>query len=226
MAPRVKAEISDEQYKAAILALENGATKKAACEILGISYSTTRLASLIENYTKSKEIETRLRKAKRGTPVSDQEMVTIVEMYFDDESLDSISKRMHRPLPLIKVKLEQCGAMLKSRSAVDPANPPMIPEECIEENFELKEKVWVAGYNCLGEIDKRLENNDGAVYRVYLLDKHNHRYVYYPWFELGSLRHLAAIGLNIDKLGSVMGKEERDMLLREAFAAIRKRKDA
>lgn len=224
MAPRQKAEISDEQFKAAATALEAGATKKAACEILGIPYNTTRLTSLLENFAKAKEVETRLRKAKRGTPITDQEMVTTLEMYFDDESLESISKRMHRSLPLIKFKLEQSGAMLKSRSTVNPASPPMIPEECLQENFELKEKVWVAGYNCLGEIDKRLDQEGDAVYRVYLLDRHNHRYVYYPWYELGSLRHLSTIGLNIDKLGSIMGKEERDMLLREALTKAKMQK--
>lgn len=224
MAPRQKAEISDEQFKTAAAALEAGATKKAACEILGIPYNTTRLTSLLENFAKTKEVETRLRKAKRGTPVTDQEMVSILEMYFDEESLESISKRMHRSLPLIKFKLEQSGAMLKSRNTVNPASPPMLPEECLEENFELKEKVWVAGYNCLGEIDKRLEQEGDAVYRVYLLDRHNHRYVYYPWYELGSLRHLSTIGLNIDKLGSIMGKEERDMLLREALTKAKMQK--
>ena len=224
MAPRQKAEISDEQFKAAASALESGATKKAACEILGIPYNTTRLTSLLENFAKTKEVETRLRKAKRGTPITDQEMVSILEMYFDEESLESISKRMHRSLPLIKFKLEQSGAMLKSRSTINPASPPMIPEECLQENFELKEKVWVAGYNCLGEIDKRLDQEGDAVYRVYLLDRHNHRYVYYPWYELGSLRHLSTIGLNIDKLGSIMGKEERDMLLREALTKAKMQK--
>lgn len=221
MAPRAKPEISDEQFKNAIQALEDGATKKAACEILGINYNTTRLDTLIENFVRGKEVEHRLRKAKRGTPVSDQEMVDIIERYFDGDSLEDISKRTYRPMPLIKFKLEQSGAMLKSRKTVDPMNPPMIPEECIEEHFELKERVWVAGYNCLGEIDKQLEAQGETVYRVYLLNRDLHRYVYYAWYELGSLRHLKALGLNIDKLGTIMNKEERDQLLSEALKKAR-----
>lgn len=221
MAPRVKADISDDQYKAAIQALEDGATKKAACEILGIAYNTTRLTNLIETHTKEKENEVRLRKAKRGTPFSDAEVVDIIERYFDGESMEEISKRTFRPIPLIKLKLEQHGAMLKSRSSVSPLNPPMIPEECIEEHFVLKEHVWVAGYNCLGEIDAVVPNQEETTYRIYLLDKDKHRYVYYAWYELGSLRHFQTLGLDVTRLGSIMSKEDRDICLSEALKKAR-----
>lgn len=223
MARAVKVEISDEQYKSAISALENGATKKAACEILNIKYNTTRLDSLINAYVEGVENDKRMRKKKRGTPISDGDMVTMIEMYFEGEPLHAISKRMFRSQALIKFKLEQHGAMLKTRTTVDPMNPPMLPEECIEENFELKERVWVAGYNCLGEIDKRLESQGETVYRVYLLDRDRHRYVYYAWYELGSLRHLESIGLNVTKLGSIMRKEERDEMMAIALKAARMR---
>jgi len=221
MAPRIKADISDEQYKAAISALENGATKKAACEILNIAYNTNRLTTLIETYTKEKENELRLRKSKRGTPVSDAEMIDIIERYFDGESMEEISKRTFRPMPLIKLKLEQHGAMLKSRKTVNPMNPPMIPDECVEEHFALKGHVWVAGYNCLGEIDAIVPDQAETTYRIYLLDRDKHRYVYYAWYELGSLRHLQALGLDVTKLGSIMSKEDRDICLSEALKQAR-----
>jgi hypothetical protein len=217
MAPRVKPDISTEQFKEAILTLENGGTKKSACEILGINYNTTRLDTLIEEHLKSLEVDKKLRKQKRGTAISDLEITTMAEYYFEGDSLDTISRRMYRSVPLIKHTLERAGAMLKSRNTVSPLNPPLIPEECIEENFELKEKVWVSGYNCLGEIDKKLEAQGETTYRIFLLDRDKHRFVYYPWYELGSLRHLEALGLSLEKLGSVMPKDERDLLLRDAL---------
>lgn len=218
-------EPTDEQFKAAISALENGATKKVACELLGIKYNTTRLSALIDKHLSTQEDLKRLRQKKRGTPVTNQELVTMVEMYFEDSSLEEISKRTHRPITLVRYHLETIGAMLKARAKVNPMNPPLIPEQCQKDTFEIGENVWVSGYNCLGEIISQIpdQTKEDAVYKVYLLDKYNHRFVYYPAYELGSLAHLQDLGLKVDGLGSTMDKLERDTLLAEALKKARMR---
>lgn len=216
--------ISDEQYKRAIELLDQGGTKKAACEILGINYSTTRLATLISNYVEGLEKEKELRARKRGTPVTNLEIVTMIQMYFDDESIEAISKRMHRSTAVVKYYLENSGAMLKAKSTPDPLNPTMLPEICMCEQFEIGEHVWVAAYNCTGEIISKIEDKGGELaYKVYLLDKNNHRFVFQPWYDLGSLQHLKELGLDINTLGSIMNKEERNALLAEALRKARMR---
>lgn len=216
-------EPTDEQYKAAIAALESGATKKVACEILGIKYNTTRLNTLIEKHQNSQEDLKRLRKKKRGTPVSDHELVSMIEMYFEDYSLEEIAKRSHRPMGLIKYHLETVGATLKCRTKVSPLNPPLVPEECQKDEFAVGENVWVSGYNCLGEIISEIPDStrEDKVYKIYLLDKYNHRYVFYAAYELGSLEHLKTLGLKLSNLGSTMDKLERDTLLAEALKKAR-----
>lgn len=224
MARAQQVDISDEQYKRAIeiLEVEKG-TKKAACEALGISYSTTRLATLIDKWKESQDKEKELRAKKRGTPVTQQEIVTMIEMYFEDQGITAISKRMHRSEAIVKYYLETSGALLKAKAAPDPLNPPMLPELCMCEDFEEGEHVWAAAYNCVAEIKSRLVSNGETAYKIYLLDRDNHRYSYQPWYDLGSLRHLKELGLDIGTLGSTMGKEERNALLAEALRKARMR---
>ena len=48
---RAKLDVTPEQMESVIAYLETDkATKKAACEMLGIAYNTKRLGTLIEDY--------------------------------------------------------------------------------------------------------------------------------------------------------------------------------
>ena len=84
-----------------LLSEDKPITKKAACEILNISYNTTRLAKLIKEF-EEREARSKEQRAKlRGKPLSDQELSLIANGYLNGDALSSISEFIYRPTSLI-----------------------------------------------------------------------------------------------------------------------------
>ncbi len=73
--------LDDASMERVIELLDKKGTKKEACEILGITYNTTRLASLIEKYKEKKAKDAERRAEKRGKPASQGEIDYIVSTY-------------------------------------------------------------------------------------------------------------------------------------------------
>ena len=213
-------DISQEQYEAAIKLLEAGGTKKAACELLGIKYNTTRLGKLLDTYSEDLAMDKRLRAKKRKEPVSKEELVTLIEDYLSGMSLDEISRTSYRSTALIKHHLEKHGAMLRHTS-YDELNPPMLPEQCIYNSFEDGEYVWSAKYNSVARVICKFKN----AYRIKVVNEHMNQYSYQAPEELGSLRHLIGLGVNVKGLmKGAMSSDEITVTINEAVRAANKRK--
>jgi hypothetical protein len=213
-------EVDSKKIPTAIQMLDDGATKKDVCAFLGMAYNTTRLGVLIEEYLSGVERDKEQRKKRRGKPISQDEVVNIVEAYFADDSISDIANRFYRSEVMIKAVLEKHGALLRDNKA-DPLNPSFLPDNAVAESFEIGEHVWVAAYNCVGEIRAKC-GEEG--YRVYLLDRDNHRYTNQYTYDLGSLRHLQDLGVDTKRFGSFMGREEVVTLLNEAVRGANKNK--
>lgn len=209
-----------KRFPEAIRMLENGSTKKAVCEFIGIPYNTSRLATLLEDYVNGVERDKEQRRLRRGKPVSQDEVVNIIEAYLSDDSISEIANRFYRSEVLIKTVLERYGALLRDNKA-DPLSPSIIPELSVSDSFEIGELVWSAAYNCIAEIKAKCGENG---YRVYLLDRDNHRYTNQYTYDLGSLKHLEALGVDTKRFGSVMAREEVITLLNEAVSNANKNK--
>lgn len=220
MAPRQKTEINTSRIPQAIHMLDDGATKKDVCAYLGMAYNTTRLATVIEDYLSGVERDREQRRKRRGTALSQQEIVNIIEAYMSDDSISDIANRFYRSEALIKATLDKYGALLRDNKA-DPLNPSVLPDNAMSDTFEVGERVWVAAYSMVGEIKKKI-SQDG--YRVYLLDRDYHRYVNQYAHDLGSLKHLEVLGVDTSRFGSVMGRDEVITLLNEAVTNSNKNK--
>ena len=219
---RIKQDYNVQAIPAVIKMLEDGATKKAACETLGIAYNTKRLQDIIDQYISDKEHSQIRRKAKRGTPIEGIELTSMIESYLImDSSFDMMSKQFHRPVEAIRMALWRSGAILKTQERANPLWPSQLPDECFLEEgteFELGQLVWVPGYGCLGEIRR---NHGKGQYRVYLLDRDQHRNVNFDWYDLGSLKHLEALGVNLKQLGGHMAQDEIREILFETMKKAR-----
>jgi len=79
-----------------LLAAEKPISKKEACEILNISYNTTRLAKIIEQYKEEISEQQRRRAANRGKPPAAHEIQSVIEGYLDGDSISDIAKRIYR----------------------------------------------------------------------------------------------------------------------------------
>lgn len=223
MAPRSKTNIrqkSDEQFKKAIEWLENGGTKKGACDILGVN-SNSVMERLIQEWKDDQAFTAEMRKKKRGTTLDGVELANILEAYLAGDSITEISRRTFRSEALINNTVLKYGANLRYNGTISPSKPlelypPEIPDEVMTDELEVGQKVWVSAYQCLGEVMKKM-NDD--VYRVYLLSESEQKYVHQYVWDLGSMKPFEELGVDVDRLGYRWSREDTITLLNEAVQA-------
>ena len=191
-------------------------TKKEACEILNISYNTTRLNKIIEDYREEKERQAKMRAQKRGKPATDAEIATIVESYLEGDSIVDISKRVYRSAAFVKNIIETLGVPSRV-TGEDKHKPEILPDACVAEEFNIGEIAWSATYHAPCEVRQKLDEkyNDryGAnCYRVWIREKTTQDSpffghiegggynAYVPAYELGKLSHLEKYGVRTDRL--------------------------
>lgn len=190
-------KITTENIQKAIALLEAGSTKKAACDILGIKYNTTRLQTIIDEFVRREANDKRLRDKKKGTPVDKTEAASIIESYLEEGSVEAVSKMFFRPTYIINKVLDHYGAKLINLDST-PLNPGTLPDLCVSDFFEIDEYVWVAGYNALGQI-KAIAKNPENCYSVWIFGTYA-RFSNEMNYNLGSLKHLQELGLDFKKI--------------------------
>jgi hypothetical protein len=199
MAKLIKLKVGEDLSEANVLktikSLEDGCTKKVACEMLGIAYNTKRLQTIIENLVDRLAYEKSQKAKRRGTPVGDSEAASMIEDYLTNGSMDQIAKTHFRSLNVVKEVLSRNGALLKT-PATNYFDPILLPDMCVSTSFENGELVWSARYNCAAEIIKKHADD---VYQIWLLGTNN-QFAYQPTEELGSLKHLAKLGVRVDRI--------------------------
>lgn len=172
-------------------------TKKEACQILGIAYNTTRLASLIEKYKEKKAYESKRRGELRGKPATNEEIIYIIGEYLEGATVDSISNSTFRPSGFIKRILEDNAVPIR-QSSHDYFRPELIPDGAVRDRFTLGEIVYSARYDSIARIDsEQADPRYGWVYRIYLIADKWQMSAYQEATELASLDHLRKIGVRV-----------------------------
>ena len=173
------------------------ATKKDCCQVLGIAYNTTRLATIIENYKAKKAEELERRSALRGKPATQDEINFVIQEYMEGNTVDSISKSLYRSSGFVATILEKYEVP-KRASSTDYFRPELIPEGAMRDRFEVGEIVYSARYDSCARID--LEQHDpryGWIYRIWLLSDKWLQSAWQESYELASLQHLRELGVKI-----------------------------
>lgn len=173
-------------------------TKKLACELLGMTYNTTRLGTIIQQFREKRERERKRRAEKRGTPATQDEIQYSIECYLKGETIDGISNALYRSPEFVKQILRSHSVPIRAPSH-DYFKPELIPEGAIQERFGAGEIVYSARYDSMAKIEAELKQdpNHGWVYRIWLLSDRWHQYAYQPASELASLQHLRELGVRI-----------------------------
>lgn len=192
-------------------------TKKEACEILNISYNTTRLNNIIESHKSKKEVDKKLRDANRGKPASNEEIASIIEDYLHGESIAPIAKRLHRSCSFVSNIVKRVG-IPERLPKKEQVKPSILPDSCVSEFFEKGEIVWSAKYHAPCEIQDELVNPkyeeiySCKCYSIYVFEDikdtgdvvHNIKKggfnAYSPAYNLGSLKHLYDYNINIKEI--------------------------
>lgn len=185
--------LDDASIEKVIQLLDKKGTKKAACEILNISYNTARLDKLINAYKERKVRDSQKRAEKRGKPATEAEINYVISSYLEGSPVSAISDSLFRSTGFVTSILETYGV---PRRAVPHSyfTPKLIPEEAMKDSFVVGEKVYSARYDSLAEI--RSEFSKG-VYLIWLLSDKQQQFAYQPNYELASLDHLRKVGVNV-----------------------------
>lgn len=196
-AQRDEENLNDAAIERVIKHLADKGTKKAACQILNISYNVARLDKLIETYLNKKEHAAKRRAEKRGTAATLEEVTYIVTEYLKGEAIVNIGNSIYRGNTFVNSVLEQYGVP-KRNSSPDYFNPPIIPEVAMCQDFKIGEKVYSARYDSLATVKAEQLSKEGQkVYRLWLDHESQQQFCYQPWWELASLEPLRQAGIKL-----------------------------
>jgi hypothetical protein len=172
-------------------------TKKDACQILGMSYNTTRLTQIIDNYKDKKQRVAERRAQLRGKPATESDIQLIISEYLKGESVDKIATTLYRSSQFVKRILENNAVPIRSQS-YNYFKPALIPDDAVRERFLVGEIVYSTRYDTKARIDaEHNSEKHGWVYRIWLLAEKWQQFAYQPAQELASLEHLVKLGIKV-----------------------------
>lgn len=209
--------LSDSNVEKVIGLLEQDKpiTKKDACEILNISYNTTRLKNIIDGHKARKAHDQKMRDKNRGKKATKEEISEIVNSYLSGENVSEIAKSLFRSASFIKSILDRIGVPQKAIGE-EKYKVGILPEQCVSDEFNPGQVVWSAKYHAPCEIINEVDNAEFYInkygckcYKVWVIE-----YIYEPieffpnikkggFFanclacELGSLEHLKEYGIKV-----------------------------
>lgn len=203
-------------------------TKREACSILNISYNTTRLDKIIQDYHEQKEYRSRRVSQNRGRPARPDEIQDIVKEYLSGENISNIAKGLYRSPAFVKSLLEKIGVPQRPTKVEGRKQEYYLPEQCVADDFEKGEIVWSATHHAPAVIDKKLtkEHQDSRAglqtvdyvskygsdcYSIYVRQKPNTEdmwempdtggfYAFSLGYDLGKLKHLEEYGVDLQKI--------------------------
>lgn len=172
-------------------------TKKDACQILGMSYNTTRLGTIIDEFKKTQARNAQRRAELRGKPASREDVVYIISEYLSGETVDAISKMTYRSPTFIKRILEDNAVPIRVPGS-SYFKPELVPDGAQRDRFQVGEVVYSTKYDSTARIEsERLTDNYGYVYRIFLLSDKWLQSAWQEHYELASLQHLRDLGVRI-----------------------------
>jgi len=202
-----------------LLNSEQPISKKEACEILNISYNTTRLNKIINDHTEREEYRAKRRKELAKHPVSEREKAEIITYYLHSFSLSAVSESTFRSTEVIKRVLKEFSIPLKD-SSYTYHNPPLLEETSYAVDYKPGDLVFSAKYYSIAYISKLIKTDEiTSYYRIYIIGV-NERYAIQPAYELADLRPLQEMGVQ----PKTMDKNDIVYAINEALIKARKGK--
>ena len=208
----------------ALLNQDNPITKKEACEMLNISYNTTRLGKILEDFNDTMSFRETRKSQNRGKKATIEETREAIEAYLSGETISDISKRLYRSKTFVKNILDRVGVPEKLPKT-KRKGAAYLPDECVSESFDEGEKVWSACYHAPAIVKKKYtkeyQNSNAGIkyvnyeekygcslYSIWVIEgetEWNERFGYITGgfaahqlaYDLGSLKHLEEYGVRL-----------------------------
>ena len=194
-----------------LLSATNPITKKEACEILNISYNTTRLNNIIQDFEDKQNFRAKRKAQLKGKPASKDEIKSAIQSYLRGESVSEISQGMYRSAGFIRAILDRVGVPTRPVAIEERKGCAFLPDQCVAEEFTEGERVWSAFYHAPAIVGKQYEDPmyeekyAGKCYSIYVLEESESLNVggYHGAsiaYDLGKLTHLEQHGVDTAKI--------------------------
>ena len=214
------------QHVVDLLKGEDPITKKEACSILNISYNTTRLTNIIDEYLERLDYKNKRKAQNKGKPAREDEIKRVIEDYLDGDSIIEIAAHIFRSPSFVKGVIDRVGVPQRASKEEMKKGTPVLPEACIAEKFNSGETVWCPKYNAAAEILHEVtverqfnlpgwggyQNYDKCIdyekmhgskcYAIYVIKTSEFDQVfgfncYQLAYDLGKLQHLEEYGIDV-----------------------------
>lgn len=207
-----------------LLSADTPISKKEACGILNITYNTTRLQNIIDDFEDKRAYKEKRKAQNRGKAATDSEIGEVIERFLSGDAISSIAAGIYRSPGFVKAIIDRIGIPQKTEGSID-----YLPDECCAETFEEGEIVWAARYSCpavvqhevsvdyqaerAGYTDVNYEKKySSKCYAVYIMEKtrddvevwanvgtggfHSYQLAY----DLGKLEHLKKYNIDLSRI--------------------------
>ena len=139
-------DLSAVNIRRVITALEEGSTKKVACEMLRISYNTTRLNNIIEEF-EVEQARIADRKARnKGKMAQRHEIQRAITDYIEGDTITDIATNLYRSAAFVKGIIDRVGVPRRPVGD-EKASEVLLPDACIKEEFYEGEIAWSSKYH-------------------------------------------------------------------------------
>ena len=194
-----------------LLSREKPITKKEACQILNITYNTTRLNSIIQDFQDKQNFRAKRKAQLKGKPASPLEIKEAITSYLHGDSVSEISQSMYRSTGFIRAILDRVGVPTRPVAIEERKGCAFLPDQCVAEEFTEGERVWSAFYHAPAIVGKQYEDPmyeekyAGKCYSIYVLEESESLNVggYHGAsiaYDLGKLTHLEQHGIDTTKI--------------------------
>ena len=188
------------------LAADKPITKKEACEMLNISYNTTRLTNIVKDYEETQQYRATRKAYNKGKKATDMEIKSTVQRYLSGEPVSDIAKGLYRSATFVKGVIERVGIPQK-RPKTEQRQTALLPDECISDIFEPGEKVWSASHDLPARVVKEINGQTdyeskyaSKCYQIYVIELTNFESPYFGFMKEGGF-NATALAYDIGKLG-------------------------
>lgn len=220
-----KHEKLDETTLSKVLALlesDTPITKKEACEMLNISYNTTRLNKILEEHKDIMSYRATRKAQNKGKRATKEEKQQAIQSYVNGDNISDIAKQLYRSSSFVRNIIQSAGVPEKqskeAHSKYYKYRQPLLPEQCVSDSFEPGERVWSVNDNTVAIVKKEFTNEHqtnyedkygSKCYQIYVIEE---KEIFSPIFgylnnvgyyssalahDLGSLKHLEEYGIKI-----------------------------
>jgi|TARA_R110000824_G_scaffold163952_7_gene339910 hypothetical protein len=139
-------DLSAVNIRRVLTALEEGATKKVACEMLRISYNTTRLNNIIEEFDVEQARIADRKARNKGKMAQRHEIQRAITDYIEGDNITDIAKNLYRSSSFVKGIIDRVGVPRRPVGD-EKASEVMLPDACIKEEFHEGEIAWSSKYH-------------------------------------------------------------------------------